>query len=181
VEQREYEVDTSVMIFIIFEFNHFSHKTAVSGDRDDWLLDLDLITVIQQYNTIRQGLITLQSHRGVLGRIEHKSRADCFWDITEHFFIVIVTLYNRRFSGLVSKRFSKLLFLFGLYMSLAIFCGEELSNCKLLTVYSTLWGSCHDDDGYEVQECKLAAHTKGEQQGTCGKNVLSAFTITDIY
>jgi hypothetical protein len=44
-------------------------------------------------------------------------------------------------------------------MSLAIFCGEELSNCKLLTVYSTLWGSCHDDDGYAVQECKLAAHT----------------------
>jgi hypothetical protein len=41
-------------------------------------------------------------------------------------------------------------------MSLAIFRGEELSNCEVLTVFSSLWGSCHVDDGYAVQECKPA-------------------------
>ena len=95
----------------------------------------------------------------MLGRIKRKSTAECFCDITKHFFIVIVTFYNRRFSGLVSERFSKLLFLFGLYMSLAIFRGEELSNCKVLTVCSSLCGRCHADDGYAGQECKLAEKT----------------------
>jgi hypothetical protein len=44
-------------------------------------------------------------------------------------------------------------------MSLAIFRGEELSNCKVLTVCSSLWGRCHADDGHAVQECKLAQYT----------------------
>jgi hypothetical protein len=48
----------------------------------------------------------------------------------------------------------ELFFLFGLYMSLAIFRGEELSNCEVLTVFSSLWGSCHVDDGYALQEWK---------------------------
>jgi hypothetical protein len=121
---------------------------------------VEITTVLQQYNTTGQGPIALHSQRGVLGRTERKSTAECFWDITKHFFIVIVTLYNRRFSGLVSKRFSKLLFMFGQYMSLAIFRGEELSNCKVLTVRSSLWGRCHADDGYAVQECKLAEETR---------------------
>ena len=49
----------------------------------------------------------------MLGRIKRKSTAECFWDITKHFFIVIVTLHNSRSSGLVSKRFSKLFFCLG--------------------------------------------------------------------
>ena len=59
MEDRQYGVHTSVMIFIIFEFQHFSHKTAVSGDHDDLLLDLEIITVSQQYHTAGQGPIAL--------------------------------------------------------------------------------------------------------------------------
>jgi len=148
MEDRQYAVHTAVTIF------------KIHGNHDDLLLDLEIITVLQQYNTTGQGPCALYSQRGVLGRIERKSTAKCFWDITKHFFIVIVTLYNRRFLGLVSKRFSKLLFfLFGQYMSLVIFRGEELSNCKVLTVRSSLWGRCHADDGYAVQECKLVEKT----------------------
>jgi hypothetical protein len=44
-------------------------------------------------------------------------------------------------------------------MPLAIFRGEELSNCEVLTVFSSLWGSCHVDDGYALQECKPAQLT----------------------
>ena len=43
-------------------------------------------------------------------------------------------------------------------MPLAIFSGE-LSNCKVLTVCSSLSGRCHADDGYTVQESKLAEKT----------------------
>jgi hypothetical protein len=57
MEDRQYAVHTSVMIFIIFEFKHFSHKTAVCGDHDDLLLGLEIITVLQQYNTTGQGPI----------------------------------------------------------------------------------------------------------------------------
>ena len=65
-------------------------------------------------------------------------------------------------------------------MSLAIFRGEELSNCKVLTVCSSLWGSCHADDGYVVQECKLAQHTlKANNRVHAAKPSLVRFTITD--
>jgi hypothetical protein len=60
MEDRQYGVHTTVMIFIIFEFKHFSHKTAVSGDHDDLLLELEIITVLQHYNTTGQGPIALQ-------------------------------------------------------------------------------------------------------------------------
>lgn len=55
----QYGVHTSVTIFIIFEFKHFSRKTAVSGDHDDLLLDSEIITVLQQHNSRGQGPIAL--------------------------------------------------------------------------------------------------------------------------
>lgn len=67
-------------------------------------------------------------------------------------------------------------------MSLAIFRGEELSNCKVLTVCSSLWGSYHADDGYAAQECNLAKKTSMANNRTHAAKPSSVRSLSpDIY
>jgi hypothetical protein len=47
------------MNFIFLEFKHFSHKTAASAHHDKWLLDLELITTLQQYNILQDRIPSL--------------------------------------------------------------------------------------------------------------------------